>query len=174
MCQMRGRLQLMWTKPTMPSVRASVAMLTVLRCFTTDFASSATLDDPYAIFAKARQHWEAAHYPAQMSYNVVITVTHADKESTAHYRSYYDARSDVVTVMAAADEELAAPYTPHGINTFLNLFGSHIPISAPQRTFDYLGVPVLAPNYAFGMVESAQAAGPDTQSLVNEIRGEYG
>jgi len=72
--------------------------------------------DPYAIFARARQYWEAARYPAQVSYNVVVSVKRTGVSSSAHYRSYYDFQTRAVKVIAVTDEELAHPYTPHGIN----------------------------------------------------------
>ncbi len=132
------------------------------------------LTDPYAIFAQARERWESARYPSQLAYDVAVSVTHAGTQSSAHYHLYYDSSADSVKVNAVSDEELAHPYTPHGINTFFNVFGGSLPLSAPQHTFDYLGVPVLAPNYSFGIAPYvAPAAAPDSAELVREIRQEF-
>jgi hypothetical protein len=132
------------------------------------------LTDPYAIFAQARERWENARYPAQLAYDVVVSVTHGGTASASHYHLYYDSRADSVKVNAVSDEELAHPYTPHGINTFFNFFGGSIPMSAPKHTFDYLGVPVLAPNYSFGIAPyGASATTVDSAELVREIRREF-
>lgn len=79
-------------------------------------------------------------------------------------------------VIGVTDEELAHPYTPHGINTYLNLFGSGkgIPLSAPQHTFDFLGVPILAPNYSFGVAHYVpHKTDPDYAALVQQIRRDF-
>jgi hypothetical protein len=132
------------------------------------------LTDPYAIFAAARTHWETARYPSQVSYTVAVTVRHNGTNSEAHYHSYYDSVENRVDVNAVSDEEIAHPYTPHGIDVFFTPFGAHIPLSSPERTFDYLGVPVLAPNYSFGIASSVPHA-PDANNLelVAEIRREF-
>lgn len=132
------------------------------------------LTDPYAIFAQARERWESARYPAQLAYDVVVSVTHSGAASASHYHLYYDARDNSVKVNAVSDEELAHPYTPHGINTFFNLFGGSIPLSAPEHTFDYLGVPMLAPNYSFGIASYiAPSTTVDSAELVREIRQQF-
>ncbi|HKU66988.1 MAG TPA: hypothetical protein VJP85_04335 [Candidatus Baltobacteraceae bacterium] len=135
--------------------------------------------DPYAIFAAAQQHWQAEVYPKHLSYGIAVTVTRRGVTSQAHYHVRYDTADSRVTLAAVSDEELAHPYTPHGINFFYNISfyggGGGIPGSSPQHTFDYLGVPELAPNYAFGIVPSG--APPNTQlrgmDLVREIRREF-
>jgi hypothetical protein len=132
------------------------------------------LKDPYAIFAAARTRWETARYPAQLSYTVAVTVVRRGIESEAHYHSYYNSVANGVTVAGVSDEEVANPYTPHGIDTFLNLFGGRIPLSSPQHTFDYLGVPVLSPNYSFGIsTYTPHNAGANEAELVAEIRREF-
>jgi hypothetical protein len=136
--------------------------------------AAARQTDPYAIFAAARTHWETARYPSQVAYTVAVTVSHDGSISAAHYHSYYDSVENRVDVNAVSDEEIANPYTPHGISVFFSPFGGHIPLSSPERTFDYLGVPVLAPNYSFGIAGSVPHS-PDANSseLVAEIRREF-
>jgi len=132
------------------------------------------LTDPYAIFAAARTHWESANYPSQLSYTVGVTVSRHGVASEAHYHSYYDSLVNRVNVTAVSDEEIAHPYTPHGISVFFSPFGAHIPLSSPEHTFDYLGVPVLAPNYSFG-ISTYVPRSPEANSaeLVAEIRREF-
>lgn len=131
--------------------------------------------DGYSVFALAQQHWRAEVYPQHVSYGIAVTVKRNGKISQAHYHAAYDAGLNRVVVNASSDEELAHPYTPHGINFGINLFGGRVPMSSPQFTFDYLGVPVLAPHYAFGIVPSD--APPNTvrsdMDLVQEIRREF-
>jgi hypothetical protein len=133
------------------------------------------LSDPYAVFAAARGRWESARYPAQIAYTVKVTVSRRGIASVAHYHSYYDAIANRVNVVAVSDEEIDHPYTPHGINTFFSPFGLHIPLSSPQHTFDYLGVPVLSPNYSFGINTYVPHAADDVNSedLVRQIRREF-
>lgn len=134
----------------------------------------AMLTNPYAIFANARSYWESATYPPEIAYTIIVKVAHKGVASAAHYHLYYDSWTNKVSVDAVSDEELAHPYTPHGINTFINLFGATIPTSAPQNTFDYLGVPVLAPNYGFGVGTYTPRTTPlSGMDLVNEIRREF-
>lgn len=134
----------------------------------------AALSDPYAIFAAARTHWEAARYPPQVAYTVAVTVRHNGTTSQAHYHSYYDAVENRVDVNAVSDEEIAHPYTPHGISVVFTPFGARIPLSAPEQTFDYLGVPVLAPNYSFGIANYVpKTAAENDLELVAEIRREF-
>lgn len=141
----------------------------------TPAASPPALTDPYAIYSRARAYWEDARYPASVRFDVAVTVEHLGKTSQAHYHCYYDSANDKVFVSPTSDEELAHPYTPHGINFGFNLLGAALPLSAPQHTFDYLGVPVLAPNYSFGIAEyQPHGEGIDPAQLVNEIRREYG
>jgi hypothetical protein len=130
--------------------------------------------DPYAIYDRAATYWDAASYPQSASYGVVIAVTRHSVVSTAHYHAYYDTSSNQVVLDAVSDEERAHPYVPHGINTRLNLFGGSIPLSSPQHTFDYLGVPLLAPNYSFGIARvPPHIAKTDSAELVREIRAEF-
>jgi hypothetical protein len=132
------------------------------------------LNDPYAVFAAARTRWEMASYPSQLSYVVAVSVSRHGVTTVAHYHSYYDALANQVNVTAVSDEELAHPYTPHGIDVFFRPFGAQIPLSSPEQTFDYLGVPVLAPNYSFG-ISTYQPHNLDANSeeLVTEIRREF-
>ncbi len=129
--------------------------------------------DPYVIFGNARLAWENSRYPAQLAYDVVVTVD-TNAPSVRHYHSYYDSTTDRVNVLAVSDEELAHPYTPHGINVSANVFGGRIPLSSPQQTFDFLGVPELAPNYSFGIADYIpHDATFQSDEVVREIRREF-
>lgn len=115
--------------------------------------------DAYAIFDRARTYWDAASYPPSLSYGIVVTVKRNSVTSSAHYHAYYRTPGDQVVLNAVSDEESAHPYTPKGMKTEINLslYGAplrSIPLSAPENTFDYLGVPMLTPNYSFGIAHA--------------------
>lgn len=130
--------------------------------------------DPYAIFAAAQRYWQAAVYPKKISYGVAVSVSRNAVAAQAHYHVWYDATVNRVRLVPVSDEELAHPYTPHGINFGISLFGGSIPLSSPQRTFDYLGLPVLVPNYSFGIVSDGAVNTTRTDAqLVQEIRKEF-
>ncbi len=149
-------------------------MLPIVADATVPVRAAPALRDAYAIFANAREYWETASYPPQISYSIVVTVARNGIAAAAHYHGYYDSRRDHVAMNGVSDEEVAHPYTPHGINTYLNLFGGSIPLSSPQHTFDYLGVPLLAPNYSFGIAAYLpHSADADSAELVQEIRREF-
>ena len=96
------------------------------------------ITDPYAIFAAAQKYWQSAVYPKHLSYGITIAVTRDNVSSYAHYHASYDTSQNRVS-----------------------LFGGSVPLSVPQQTFDYLGVPMLAPNYSVaftGVTPSGQAA----------------
>lgn len=132
------------------------------------------LTDPYAVFAAAQQRWRSAVYPAHVTYGIAISVSKDGVTSQAHYHASYDSAQNRVTIHAVSDEEIAHPYTPHGMNVAFNLLGAEVPLSAPQQTFDYLGVPMLAPNYSFGIVASGPVnTVPGDNELVQAIRDEF-
>jgi hypothetical protein len=134
-------------------------------------ASTVTvMTDPYAIFAAAQRYWQSAVYPQKASYGVTVTVSRNAQTSQAHYHAWYDAVQNRVRVMPVSDEELAHPYTPHGVR--FGVLG--MPVGAPEHTFDYLGVPVLAPNYSFGIVPNGPVnTAQSDMALVREIRREF-
>lgn len=141
--------------------------------------STPTFTDPYAIFNRVRAYWDTALYPSTASYGIVVTVARRGTVSTAHYHAFYDTAANKVVLDAVSDEELAHPYVPKGISTQINLslYGvplKSIPLSAPQRTFDYLGVPLLTPDYSFGLATIApHATNRDSADLVRQIRAEF-
>lgn len=126
--------------------------------------------NPYAIYAKARGVWQQARYPAVVAYVVHVAVTEAGSEKSNHYHLTYDALHDAVHVDPASDEERAHPHVvPPGPN--INFFSIRVSRAEPRT--DYLGVPLLAPNYSFGIaryVPKGQLTGMD---LVREIRKEF-
>lgn len=130
--------------------------------------------DAYQLFDRARLYWDAVAYPRRLSYDITIAVSRRSVLSSAHYHAVYDTATNTATVDPTSDEEKAHPYVPHGINTFIQLFGGSIPVSAPQNTFDFLGIPVLSPNYCFAVCRTApHTVSESSEDLVREIRAEF-
>lgn len=130
--------------------------------------------DAYQLFDRARLYWDAVSYPQAVAYDITIAVSRNSVLSSAHYHAVYDTSTNTPSVDPTSDEEKAHPYTPHGINLAINLFGGSIPVSAPQNTFDFLGVPVLSPNYCFAICQAApHTVSEGSADLVREIRAEY-
>lgn len=128
------------------------------------------LPDPYAIYAAARTYWEAARYPASLSYTVDVRVSEHGEWKSNHYHLTYDAERDAVTVNPVSDEEVANPHrVPPGPN--LAFFGLGIGKAEPRT--DYLGIPKLAPNYSFGIAKYVPESNSDPSQLVKEIRDEF-
>jgi hypothetical protein len=141
----------------------------------------ANVPDPYQIYARARDVWSSARYPSYVSYTIAVTVDDKGVQKTEHYQALFDASRDKVFVNPVSEEEQADPHTPSGINEWLEpkrkfqtLFKR--PVGRPEAAIDFLGVPMLAANYSFGIapyvpqIASTQA---DQAALVEEIRREY-
>ena len=137
--------------------------------------------DPYQIFAHAREVWLAQQYPPFVSYTIVVTVSQGSTVKSNHYSATYDAMRDRVYVDAVSAEERQAPHTPTGINQWLEpkrqyttLFRRHV--GNAEESVDALGVPMLAPNYSFGVapyVPQVASSTTDRSALVAEIRREF-
>lgn len=131
---------------------------------------AAASPDPYAVYARARAYWQAARYPAGVAYTVVVRVREGGVQKVEHFASRYDARQDEVHTSGVSAEELAHPHVPTGgFNIMLKGFG----INRPEDPVDYLGVPLLAPNFSFGIAKYAPAAQADSSELVRQIRAQY-
>ena len=128
---------------------------------------------PYAIFGRARLYWEAQHYPGALRYVVAVRVVENGHEKVAHYHSSIDGYTGDIAVDAVSEEEEAHPYKPPGG------FGFGYPGSGGGRALtpvDYLGVPVLAPNYGFGIGRTPPAQPPHVPTdaeIVAAVRAQF-
>lgn len=128
--------------------------------------------DPYEIFARAKQYWQRQHYPAMLEYTVTVRVVQGGKELVEHYRSGYDNEAATVAFDAVSDVEAAHPVRPHGIGFAIPGFN----FSPPAAPVDYLGVPILAPNYGFGIGTTPLTEPPHRPTdaeLVREVRAAF-
>ena len=136
-------------------------------------------DNPYYIYSHARDVWTAQRYPDYIAYTVAIDVDEKGIPKANHYHAVYDALHDVVHVNAVSDEEKADPHFATGVNIHLRpkrQFHTIMDkrVGNPEDATDFLGVPLLAPNYSFGIapyITALQATSSD--QLVQEIRQQY-
>lgn len=137
-------------------------------------AAAQSLADPYQIFARARAYWLQQQYPPLIEYTVAVSVLEGGSVKVERYWSAYDSVDRQIMVDPISDYERAHPtYAAHGVSVKIPLLSSVV--GKPQPPTDYLGVPLLAPNYAFGMAQipPTNPAGPDSAELVREIRAEF-
>jgi len=128
--------------------------------------------DAYEIFARAREYWESQHYPQMLQYDVAVRVVEGRTVRIERYASGYDDENATIAFDPISDEERAHPFRPHGINLVI----PGLNVSKPQTPVDYLGVPILAPNYSFGIGTTPLTPPPQPPTdaeLVREIRAEF-
>ncbi|MEO6912751.1 MAG: hypothetical protein ABI182_01855 [Candidatus Baltobacteraceae bacterium] len=89
---------------------------------------------------------------------------------TNHYATDYDARTNVVYVEPVSSEERAHPHYVRGEFNF-GVMGQ--PIGKPDPPADWLGVPILAPNYSFGIARYTPPQQLTDKQLIAIIRREY-
>lgn len=124
----------------------------------------------YEIFAKTRVAWEAQHYPELIAYDVAVTVTENGQTRTERYRSAYDAAGDVVHFNSVSDYEKAHPYYAPGGFGFSSPFDR---FHSTNAATDFLGIPMLAPNYSFGLGTTPHGtpeSKPTDAEIVDEVR----
>jgi hypothetical protein len=137
--------------------------------------------DPYALFARAQSVWRSQRYPEFVHYTIVVDVDEGGVEKMRHYTATYDAAHDRIYVDAVSEEEREAPHVPTGMEmtlepkrNWMSLFKKHV--GNPEEAVDYLGVPVLAPNYSFGIapyVPDVATSEADRDALIASIRSQY-
>ncbi len=135
-------------------------------------AAGAQTPSPYDIFARARAFWSAQIYPSYLAYDVVVRVDEGASPKTERYASEYDATDDAIWVDSVSDYETAHPVKVKGFN--FGILGFEL--SKPLPPVDFLGVPMLAPTFSFGMapfVPAAAAAGHDSARLVAAVRAQF-
>jgi hypothetical protein len=140
-------------------------------------ARAQSLADPYQIFARARAYWLQQSYPPLLEYTVAVSVLESGAVKQERYWSAYDSVNRQVMVDPVSDYEREHPtYAAHGLNLHFQIPILQKALGKPQPPTDYLGVPVLAPNYTFGMADippTNPSATPDPMALVREIRAEF-
>lgn len=137
--------------------------------------------NPYQLYGHARAVWLSQRYPDYVAYTIAVAVDERGVPKTTHYRAIYDATHDRIYMDGVSEEERARPYVPTGTNitlepkrNWMTLFKRHV--GHPEDAVDFLGVPMLAPNYSFGIAEYVPAVATtqvDQAALVEEIRRQF-
>lgn len=121
-----------------------------------------TSNDPYQIYDRARAVWRSQTYPDDIQYRTTIHVSEADRDEQEQYSGEASIMNGI-RVDGVSDEEVASPHQVTGINLKVNLdfswnknaggsvgslkMDAHRKESSP----DYLGVPLISPEYSFGL-----------------------
>src|SRR5579862_7867505 len=154
--------------------RMKLALVGFLAIALTCAWADAQTADPYQIFALAKSHWAAQVYPSKMEYTLAVSVVEGGSVKTERYRSGFDAAQGRVLVNSVSDYEQAHPYVAPGGIGFKSPF-ARFPSS--NSSVDFLGVPLLAPNYGFGLGTATHTidagATPTPEELVREIREQF-
>ncbi|HEY1975087.1 MAG TPA: hypothetical protein VGG89_00900 [Candidatus Baltobacteraceae bacterium] len=144
-------------------------------------ARAAIAPNPYQLYGHARAVWLAQHYPEYVAYTIAVVVDERGVPKTTHYRAIYDATHDHIYMNGVSEEERAQPHVPTGTTItlepkrdWMTLFKRHV--GHPEDAVDFLGVPMLAPNYSFGIaayVPAVATSQADQAALVEEIRRQF-
>lgn len=130
--------------------------------------------DPYQIFARSRAYWLEQHYPPLLEYTVAVTVLEGGSVKQERYWSAYDSTDGQIAVDTVSDYERTHPtYAASGVTLNIPLLSSVI--GKPQPPTDFLGVPLLTPNYTFGMadVPFTNPSGESDSARVRDVRAQF-
>jgi hypothetical protein len=126
----------------------------------------AVISDPYAIYDRARDAWRGQTYPGDLQYRTTIHVVEGGKDEFEHFTS--ESRDGGVRSSGVSEEEAEAPHDPNGIDFKIKITigwntgsGGHsetttVDANKKDPSPDYLGVPLLNPNYAFGLIAAPE------------------
>jgi hypothetical protein len=122
--------------------------------------------DAYAIFQRTRSAVSGAAYPRRLDYTVAISGFDGDTFRENHYRASYESNDGTIREFPMSDEESASPPPiPHGIT--LRIQGMTIGRAPPSA--DVMGVPLLAPTYAFGLQFPQPQHAPQSDSPATSL-----
>ncbi len=108
---------------------------------------------PDEIYTMAQRTWTAHVPPPHVTYTIAITVTENATVKTRHYRAAADTLDGTVTAAAISDEERASEPKATGTRIVAGVrsHGAFFKKQLGAKDLDFLGVPLLAPDYSFGV-----------------------
>lgn len=134
--------------------------------------------DAYSIWLAARSAVTSVQYPRRIAYTIAITGLDGETPAADHYRAVCSPDDGSIRVFSISEEQLAAPPpVPHGVDLHITISLStgrlapavaSIPAGHPAPYQDFLGWPLLAPTYTFGMryhTAGTSPASPGESSL---------
>ena len=154
------------------TLKKTVAFVCLLGVTTLLPAPARATDDAYQLFAKTRDTWLHQRYPAYIDYTVAVTVDEGASPKTERYQSSYDATNNTIRVEPVSDWEQLHPASGKGVNLGFLFF----PVNKPLPPVDFLGVPMLAPTYSFGMAPFVAMKPPHRFSdaeVVAQVRAQF-
>ncbi|HEY5256803.1 MAG TPA: hypothetical protein VIJ12_00320 [Candidatus Baltobacteraceae bacterium] len=130
--------------------------------------------DPYQIIARARAFWELQRYPSSVDYTIRVAASVRGTPDRRTYRARWYARSNEVAIDPVSAQERADPYRPGSGFGFGFIIGA-IDVGGKGTGVhgDLLGVPILAPNYAFAIARYTAPQERSSAELVAEIRAAF-
>jgi hypothetical protein len=131
------------------------------------------LTDPYAVVDRAREVWRKQHYPGALQYTIAIAAKRLGQADARHYSVWWFAATNAVAVDTLSAEEAAHPYKPSPGVRFEGVWNIGGPRVGTGVNGDLLGVPMLTPNYAFGIVAYEPPHPMTPAELVAEVRREF-
>jgi hypothetical protein len=123
--------------------------------------------DPYQIYDRARDVWRKQTYPSDIQYRTTVHVTEGFKDEQEHYNGEASI-SGGIRVVGVSDEEAAKPHQATGMNFKIRIeigWNTHAggkTTSMNENAYrkesspDFLGVPLISPEYSFGLDPSQQ------------------
>ncbi len=148
-----------------------MALLTTL-LLSTALAAAPGRPDAYGIYERAREVWLTQRYPDVLAYTVEVTAANDGTPAQRHYHEFWSAADGRVFVNPpVSDEQVQNPYKPSPGVSFMGWN-----IGAPREgsgVKDFISVPLLAPNYSFGLVPYIPPSALTPADLVAQIRREY-
>ena len=118
--------------------------------------------DGYAIFERARQVLDAQTYATPLFYRITVRVSEGAKTESEHFNGETSSSGDV-RVAGVSEEEQSTPHDARGLNFKVSFsIGWNTHAGGQTETItqdahrietspDYLGVPLIAPSYSFGL-----------------------
>lgn len=129
--------------------------------------------NPYQVFARARSVWSAQQYPRVVDYTVRISATRGADTQVRHYHEFWVPLTGRIYVHPpVSDEQLANPYKPSAGVEFMKFWN----IGGPREgtgVKDVIDVPVLAPNYSFGIASYSSPAPTTDAQIVAQVRRDF-
>jgi hypothetical protein len=129
--------------------RVVVAMLLAAGCLGVSPATdpAASPPDPNAIFDNARKAWGAGAYPRYAQYVAVVSFHNGKRFVRQSWETSEDIRQGTVYSRRFSREEIAHPFTPHGINISIPFLGN----LSPQPLGDPIGQVAFAIDQDYGL-----------------------
>lgn len=128
--------------------------------------------DPYAILSGARTYWQSQRYPAVVDYTIHTQATDRGRPDGRHYTARWFANDGQIEIHPVSAEEEAHPYVPGGGFNFgpFSIGGPH---DGGGVKGDLVGLPLLAPNYSFGISPYVPPSRESRAQIVAEIRERF-